>query len=92
MTITNPVSGAVFTAPANVSIQADASVSSGTVTNVEFFANSVPSLIRCSSLTINGKIKFEAGVEVVGDVKFVSRSADTKSVRAGKYQNCEIEL
>ena len=58
----------------------------------EFFAKSVPSLIRCSSLTINGKIKFEAGVEVVGDVKFVSRSADTKSVRAGKYQDCEIEL
>jgi hypothetical protein len=37
--ITNPVSGAVFAAPAIVSIGADATVSSGMVTNVEFFAN-----------------------------------------------------
>jgi UDP-N-acetylglucosamine pyrophosphorylase len=58
----------------------------------ESFANSVPSLIRCRSLTINGKVKFEAGVEIVGDVKFVSRGANTTSVRAGKYQDCEIEL
>jgi UTP--glucose-1-phosphate uridylyltransferase len=58
----------------------------------ELFANSVPSLIRCRSLTINGKVKFEAGVEIVGDVKFVSRGANTTSVRAGKYQDCEIEL
>jgi len=58
----------------------------------ELFANSVPSLIRCRSLTINGKVKFETGVEIVGDVKFVSRGANTKSVRAGKYQDCEVEL
>ncbi|MBV8353010.1 MAG: UTP--glucose-1-phosphate uridylyltransferase, partial [Verrucomicrobia bacterium] len=58
----------------------------------ELFANGVPSLIRCRSLTINGKVKFETGVEVVGDVKFVSRDANTKSVRAGKYEDCEIEL
>jgi UTP--glucose-1-phosphate uridylyltransferase len=58
----------------------------------ELFANSVPSLIRCRSLTINGKVKFETGVEIVGDVKFVSRGANTKSIRAGKYQDCEVEL
>jgi UTP--glucose-1-phosphate uridylyltransferase len=58
----------------------------------ELFANSVPSLIRCRSLTIEGKVHFEAGIEVVGDVKFVSRDAHTKSVRAGVYQDCEIEL
>ena len=39
VTITNPVSGAVFVAPANVGIDASASVNSGTVTNVQFFAN-----------------------------------------------------
>jgi len=39
--ITNPVSGAVFVAPANVGIGASASVSSGTVTNVQFFTNGV---------------------------------------------------
>jgi chitinase len=41
VSITNPVSGAVFAAPAIVSIGADATVSSGTVTNVQFFANGV---------------------------------------------------
>ncbi len=41
VTITNPVSGVVFAAPANVSIGASATVSSGTVTNVQFFTNGV---------------------------------------------------
>ena len=41
VTITNPANGAVFAAPANVNIAADATVSSGTVTNVQFFANNV---------------------------------------------------
>jgi hypothetical protein len=41
ISITNPVSGAVFGAPATVSIGASASVSSGTVTNVQFFTNGV---------------------------------------------------
>ncbi len=40
--ITNPVSGAVFAAPANIRILTSATVSSGTVTNVAFFANSAP--------------------------------------------------
>ena len=42
VTITNPLSGAVFSAPANVKIAASATVSSGTVTNVAFFSNSSP--------------------------------------------------
>jgi hypothetical protein len=41
ISITNPVSGAVFAAPANVNIGASAAVSSGTVTNVQFFTNNV---------------------------------------------------
>jgi hypothetical protein len=39
--ITNPASGTVLLAPANVNIAADADVSSGTVTNVQFFNNGV---------------------------------------------------
>jgi plastocyanin len=38
--ITNPVSGTVFAAPANVTIQASASDSDGTVTNVQFLVGS----------------------------------------------------
>lgn len=41
VTITNPVGGAVFAAPANVSIAVSNSVSGGTVTNVQFFTNNV---------------------------------------------------
>ena len=40
VSITNPVSGAVFAAPANVTIQASASDSDGTVTNVHFLIGS----------------------------------------------------
>lgn len=39
ISITNPPNNAVFAAPANVSIAANASVSGGSVTNVQFFAN-----------------------------------------------------
>ena len=39
VSITNPANGAVFSAPANVHLGANATVSSGTVTNVSFFAN-----------------------------------------------------
>jgi hypothetical protein len=56
VTVTNPASGAVFAAPANVSIGANATVSSGTVTNVQFFTNgvSVGSVLTAPfSLTIN---------------------------------------
>lgn len=41
VTITSPSSGAVFAAPASVSISADATVTGGTVTNVQFFTNGV---------------------------------------------------
>ncbi len=39
VTITNPVSGAVFSSPANVTIGANATVSGGTITNVTFLSN-----------------------------------------------------
>ena len=39
--ITNPLSGAIFAAPANVSIQAAVTNGSSTVTNVQFLVNSV---------------------------------------------------
>jgi hypothetical protein len=52
----------------------------------------VPSLARCNSLTIEGKMQFEPDVEIVGDVKFAGQSEETKTVRSGTYQDCEIEL
>jgi hypothetical protein len=38
VSITSPADGAVFAAPANISLTANATVSGGTVTNVEYFA------------------------------------------------------
>ena len=58
----------------------------------ELVASGVPSLRRCRTLSVNGKIRFEAGVEVVGDAKFVSRGEGTKRVPAGVYQDREIVL
>jgi len=52
----------------------------------------VPSLVRCNSLTIEGKLEFEPGVEIIGDVKFVARGKKTKMVRSGTYQDSELEL
>jgi len=40
VTITNPANGAVFAAPANVTVQASASDTDGSVANVQFFAGS----------------------------------------------------
>jgi len=42
VTISNPSAGAVFAAPANVKLVANATVSSGSVTNVAFFVNNNP--------------------------------------------------
>jgi UTP--glucose-1-phosphate uridylyltransferase len=52
----------------------------------------VPSLVRCNRLTIEGKMEFEPGVAIVGDVKFVARGDEIKSVRSGVYQDAEIVL
>src|SRR5215469_2028424 len=41
ISITSPANGSVFAAPASVKIGANATVSSGTVTNVQFFTNNV---------------------------------------------------
>ncbi|MGH7973825.1 MAG: Ig-like domain-containing protein, partial [Limisphaerales bacterium] len=42
VSITSPASGAVFPAPATVELTSDATVSGGTVTNVQYFAGSTP--------------------------------------------------
>ena len=50
VTLTNPVGGAVFSAPANVHLGASASVSSGTVTNVSFFKSGNPTPLGTATL------------------------------------------
>ena len=52
----------------------------------------LPSLVRCKSLTIEGKMEFEPGVEIVGEVKFVAQGEETKRISAGTYQDSEFVL
>jgi hypothetical protein len=56
VSITNPAASAVFAAPANVKLAANATVSSGTVTNVSFFGNGA----LLGSVT-NSPFKFTSG-------------------------------
>ena len=55
-------------------------------------AAGAPSLLRCKSLTVEGKFEFEPEVEIVGDVKFVSHSPEMKKIGSGSYDNTEILL
>ena len=58
----------------------------------ELVAKGVPSLARCQSLTIEGRVQFQGGVEIVGSVRFVNRDATVKEVPAGVYEDQEVEL
>jgi UTP--glucose-1-phosphate uridylyltransferase len=51
----------------------------------------VPSLIDCKSLKVAGRLEFEAGVILRGDVRFENTGAEKKTVVAGIYED-EIEL
>jgi len=54
--------------------------------------NGVPSLIGCTSMKIEGSCEFAAGVVVEGDVKFVNKGADKKTIAAGTYKDQTVEL
>jgi hypothetical protein len=86
VTITNPVNGVVFAAPANVNIAADAEVSSGTVNSVQFFANGAslgtvltyPFSLTASNLTV-GAYSLTAVVTAAG----ISATSSVVSVSVG---------
>src|SRR6185436_3985803 len=52
----------------------------------EAFA-SVPSLIRCETLKVTGKIRFSPGVTCRGKVGFVNSGPGTQPVLPGEYVN-----
>ena len=55
-------------------------------------SNGVPSLLHCRSLTIEGKMEFDPGVSIIGDVKFIALGDQTKRIRPGTYRDQEIVL
>jgi len=84
VTITNPASGAVVPVYANVNISADAEVSIGAVTNVQFFTNGVslgsvltaPFSITASNLTVGPyyltSVATAAGISATSSVVIVT--------------------
>ena len=54
--------------------------------------NGPPSLLQCNKLTVEGKLVFESGVIIEGDVKIVNTSDSVKTVAAGRYANDTITL
>jgi len=51
-----------------------------------------PSLIGCSKLTIEGKMKFAKGVVFKGAVKVVNAGAECATLEAGTYEDKTVEL
>ena len=52
----------------------------------------VPSLIKCTKLTVEGKVEFAPGVVIEGTVKFVSKGDDFKVAEARTYKDETVEL
>jgi len=54
--------------------------------------NGPPSLIACTKLKVEGKLEFEQGVVVVGDVTFKTKDDDHHKIPAGVYENGTFEF
>merc|ERR1712113_1159731 len=59
---------------------------------MELVPNGPPSLIKCSKLTVEGKVAFAAGVVFVGAVKVVNKDDTSKTLKAGTYADATVEL
>ena len=83
ISITNPVSGTVFVAPANISIKADAAVSSGTVTNVQFYTNGISAgsaLAAPFNLTVNNLAAGPYALKAVATAAGVSATSSVVNI------------
>ena len=56
------------------------------------FAQATPSLIGCAILTVKGAVGFQPGVVCKGKVSFTNGSSETKTVKAGVYENSDVIL
>jgi UTP--glucose-1-phosphate uridylyltransferase len=52
----------------------------------------VPRLLHCRSLSVDGPVRFDAGVVVKGDVRISSRGPERARVPAGIYENQEVSV
>lgn len=58
----------------------------------EAFAEGAPSLVRCDSLKVSGRMRFAAGVECRGAVEFVNAAAEPRVVAGGLYADGQFRL
>ena len=56
------------------------------------FKEGAPSLLRCDSLKVSGKLTFAAGIECRGRVEFVNGAAEPRQVNPGTYADTEVHL
>jgi len=54
--------------------------------------NGPPSLIKCTKLTIEGKMVFDKNVVFEGEVKVVNSGDSSKKLKTGTYTNTTVEL
>ena len=52
----------------------------------------VPSLVKCTSLVVDGWVVFEPGVIIQGDVKVSNVAAQCKTLKRGVYSSEEVRL
>ncbi|KAI3426193.1 hypothetical protein D9Q98_008570 [Chlorella vulgaris] len=62
------------------------------VDQLEALTPAVPSLFNCKSLTVKGRVKFESGVAIVGDVTLTNSSDKAVAVRDRKIENEEVDV
>ncbi len=55
-------------------------------------AEGTPSLLRCASLKVSGKLSFAAGIECRGAVEFVNNGPEPRHVQPGVYADTQIRL
>ena len=57
-----------------------------------YFPVVAPSLVRCDSLKVTGRLRFEPGVVCEGTVEFASRGTSLATVPAGIYKDVRREF
>ncbi len=56
------------------------------------FARGVPSLIACETLSVAGPVACEPGVICQGRVEVSNPAQEARTLRAGLYRNCRVDL
>ena len=62
------------------------------VDQMESMTESVPSLVNCSSLVVQGPVVFGSGVTIIGDVRLSNNEDRRKLIRDRTFENVELEI